>query len=466
MKGYMFLLLILLIGTFERCFPQSDSGQVLTLATFIQSVKKYHPVARLAGIQVDKASAGLMSAKGNFDPLLQFDANSKTFDSKNYYYYNNPELYIPLPVGNLKAGVEYNGGDLLSPEISKGKTSYLGVELPLAKGLLMDKRRAILQQAKIFTRQSVQERLIIQNDLLFDAYTAYLLWAGAYQQYAIYCKFVEIAGKRLRLVRIAFAGGERALMDTTEAFTQLQNYQLLQNEAFLKWKNAGLELSNYLWKEGDSISILEDSQLPEKLQPFSDMSDKNAEDLIAKSTRQNPSLKIYDHKLNILEVERKLKLQSLLPYFSVKTNLLNKDYNVFKNTNSAFFENNYKWGVEFKIPFFLREARGDYKKVQLKMKETNLELLLKRKQTESKIHSYLNEYNALKQQLSIAQSMYLNYQSLQKNEELKFSQGESSLFLVNTRESKLLELQQKQIDLTVKYFKAKYAIEWAAGLLR
>lgn len=464
MSRYTLLLRVFLLvpATF---FVQSLSPQILTLDNFIQQVKKYHPIAKQGDLQIDIASAELLAAKGNFDPMFQFGASDKRFDNKNYYYYNNPELNLPLPVGNLKAGLENNGGDFLANEITKGRTSYLGVELPLAKGLLMDKRRAVLQQAKIFMQQSIQERLVILNDLLFDSYVAYWQWAGAYQQYASYSAFVEISGKRLRLVRIAFTNGDRALMDTTEAYAQFQNYQLMQMEALLKWKNAGLELANYLWKENNNIYIMEDNQLPQNLQPLFEIDDKNVADLINQSASQNPSLRIYDYKLNSLEVERKLKLQNLLPYFSVKANLLNRDYNILKNVNPAFIENNYKWGVEFKIPLFLREARGEYRRTQLKIKETNLDLLYKRLQIENKIRTYANEFNAVKKQLETLQNMYFNYQSLLRNEELKFAQGESSLFLVNSRETKLIEIIQKQIELSIKYYKAKYAVGWAAGTL-
>ncbi|MEO6357090.1 MAG: TolC family protein, partial [Ferruginibacter sp.] len=357
-------------------------------------------------------------------------------------------------------------GNFLSSEISSGKTSYLGVEMPLAKGLLMDKRRATLQQAKIFTKQSVQERLIVLNNLLFESYIAYWQWSAAHQQYLTYSKFVEIADKRLRLVRIAFNNGDRALIDTTEAFTQFQNYQLMQMEAMVKWKNAAIELSNYLWKDNDSFYLLEETVSPEYFTPLNDMADKNITDLIKQSTVQNPALKLYDYKLSSLEIERKLKRQNLLPYFTVKANLLNKNYNVFKGVNAAFIENNYKWGVDFKIPLFLREARGEYKKVQLKIQETNIELQYKRQQTDNKIRTYLNDYTALKQQLQTLQNMYNNYQQLLKSEEIKFEQGESSLFLINSRETKLIETLQKQIEVTNKFYKAKYAVEWAAGLLK
>ena len=53
-----------------------------------------------------------------------------------------------------------------------------------------------------------------------------------------------------------------------------------------------------------------------------------------------------------------------------------------------------------------------------------------------------------------------------KNETLRFNNGESSLFLVNTRENKVLEMQQKIIELQVKLLKAKYSLDWAAGFLQ
>jgi outer membrane protein TolC len=149
----------------------------------------------------------------------------------------------------------------------------------------------------------------------------------------------------------------------------------------------------------------------------------------------------------------------------VKANALSKGYYQPKGWDANYLDNNYKWGLVFKMPLFLREGRGDYMKAQLKIKEATLELNTKQWQVENKIRSYSNESTMLQQQLSSIQTMFKNYQALLKNEELKFTQGESSLFMINSRETKLLEVAQKQIDLRVKYQKAKYAVEWSAGLL-
>ena len=83
-----------------------------------------------------------------------------------------------------------------------------------------------------------------------------------------------------------------------------------------------------------------------------------------------------------------------------------------------------------------------------------------------KIRSYFAEATLLKDQISAAQQAYNGYAALLKAENLRFQNGESSLFLLNTRENKVIETAEKLIQLRAKYLKASYGINWAAGLLR
>ncbi|OYY23373.1 MAG: hypothetical protein B7Y68_06235 [Thiotrichales bacterium 35-46-9] len=415
-------------------------AQVFTPEAFIQQVKQYHPVAKQAGIQVLKAKADVQSARGGFDPAFTYEGSNKTFDGKNYYFYNNPELKIPTALGGLdiKTGLESNGGVFLNSEATGGKTSYLGVEMPLGKGLIIDKRRATLQQAKLFQSQSQQEQLKMVNDLLFTAYNTYWQWAGAYQLFTIYDRYFTIASERLRLVKLAYQAGDRSAIDTVEAQTQVESFAAMRSDAAQKINYAGLELSNYLWQENDSAYLLPKNYLPDTLQFVRSFQEQGLNDLLGRSVNENPGLKSYEFKLNSLEVERKLKFQSILPTVNVKANLLNKGYNVIKGVDGAFFENNYKWGLDVKVPLFLREGRGDYNKAKLKIQETNLEFNAKKWETENKIRNYFNEANLLQQQISNVQAAYNGYNALFRAENLKFQNGESTLFLVNARENKLI----------------------------
>lgn len=462
MKKLIFLFLFF----YNFCYAQTENEILLTPEQFINQVRKFHPVAKQANLQIQKADAEILAAKGAFDPIVGVNAENKTFDGKNYFFHTNPELKIPtkLPI-DVKTGVENNGGQFLNSEATLGRTSYAGVEVALLKGFLIDNRRATLQQAKIFRNQSEQIRLQILNDLLFEAYISYWQWAGAYQLYNIYSKFLEISTDRLRLVRIAFINGDRALVDTIEAYTQVQSFQILQTDALLKLNTSKFDISNFLWLQNDSAYLLPNEYVPDTLQFAVNIAPISLEEIIESASQSNPSIRSYNFKLDALEVERKLKFQSLLPVLNFKYNLLNKDYYVFKGINNNLLENNYKWGVDFKLPIFLREGRGEYKKTKLKIVETNLELNTKRWDIENKIRNYFNETDLLQVQINTIQSAYNNYNTLLKAEILRFNNGESSLFLVNNREIKVIETLQKQVELRVKYFKAKYAIEWAAGRL-
>ncbi len=50
-----------------------------------------------------------------------------------------------------------------------------------------------------------------------------------------------------------------------------------------------------------------------------------------------------------------------------------------------------------------------------------------------------------------------------RREKQKFNSGESSLFLVNSRETKLIEAQLKLVELSSKYNIATRGMDWAVG---
>jgi outer membrane protein TolC len=444
------------------------NAQVLSPEKFIEQVRSFHPIAKQANIKVEKANAALLSAKGGFDPTIEMDASRKTFDGKNYYFYTNSELKLPTRIGgmDIKAGLEDNGGLFLNNQITSGQSSYLGLELPLLKGLLIDQRRANLQQATLFTQQSEQDKLKMQNDLLYDAYNAYWQWAGSYQLFSIYRQFLQVSLDRFRLVKLAFENGDRALIDTIEALTQVQQFQLLQTDAKVKLVNAQLEMANFLWNENDAAYLLNERFVPDTVQFHMYLSLEDPDQLIIRANAENPSLQSLNLELAALEIERKLKFQSLLPSLNIKANLLNQGYNVLKDFGGAFLQNNYVWGVQFKIPIFLREGQGLYRQAKLKIAETNYELNAKKWSTANKIRSYFAESILLKEQIAAAQQAYNGFTALLKAESLRFQNGESSLFLLNTRENKVIETAEKLIQLRAKYLKASYGINWAAGNLR
>ncbi|HNJ27449.1 MAG TPA: TolC family protein, partial [Ferruginibacter sp.] len=247
MNKIIFLLLILC----TQALVAQDSVHTLSARQVMEIVKRYHPVALQAGILVEQAKADLVSARGQFDPVFENEAAQKTFEGTAYYSYNRPEISIPTWFGiEVKAGLEYLSGNRTDPVDTKGESSYLGISIPLAKNLLMDKRRAALQSAKIFRQASVAERRNMLNQLMLDALKSYWSWVKEYQLYQVMNEAVAINESRFRWVRSAYQLGDRAAIDTTEVLAQWQQFELLRSQAWLNFQNAGLELSVYLWTAG------------------------------------------------------------------------------------------------------------------------------------------------------------------------------------------------------------------------
>jgi len=467
------LTLILIIIQIQFSFSQDSIAfnKVLSEEAFISIVKKYHPVIKQADIAVQKANAELTLSRGGFDPSFYLHTDQKTFDGKNYYNYTNPELKIPTWYGiEIKAGLENNGGQYLNSEASDGKTSYIGLSLPVGKNLLMDKRRAVLKQAKIFRDQSEAERLSMINDLLYEAYTAYWNWVKEQQLYAVISNAVTINEARFELVKIGYRQGDRPAIDTIEALTQLQSFQYLQSESLVRLKNAGIDLSNYLWLQNNTYYQLGDDVVPENKWNGQDVTALPLlmlDELLYTARLNHPKLQVYNYKLQILDVERKLKFQSLLPTINLKGNLLNKGYDMFNGIGkSGFYENNNKFGIDIGLPLRLSEGRGGYKLAKLKIQETNYDLLMKQQEIANKVKNYYNELTGLQQQVTIYDAAYKNYQALFRGEDTRFKAGESSLFLLNSRENKQLEALQKLVELKTKYYKTRQALLWASGQLR
>jgi outer membrane protein TolC len=343
------------------------SQNILSLEQFLEQLRSNHPITKQAQLQVDQANAAVLAAKGSFDPILQFDNSKKTLDGKNYYTYQNTELKYQTPYGiSLKSGLEQSNGLFVNPEQTPGGLGYFGLEMPLLKGLLIDNQRAAMKQAVLYRNQSEQEQLSTLNDLYLSAIESYLAWSGAYQNLEIIKQNFENAEARFKLQNIAFKNGDRAAVDTLEAFTQVQNILMMQLEAQQAYNTASIQLSNFLWASNNEPYLISPAILP-NVAIFSRLegSDKTQQ-LLENLESIQPDLKAYAFKLASLDVEKRLKLQYMLPQATLKYNLISGDNFRFKSEYSPYLSNNYKFGFDFKMPLFLREARGNYQKVNLK----------------------------------------------------------------------------------------------------
>jgi outer membrane protein TolC len=452
---------------------QLSHAQTLEYTDFRQQVLEYHPLAKRADLFQGQADAMLLRAKGGFDPKIYAEHSGKNFNGKTYFQYTEAGLKVPTWAGlEFKGAYNLASGSFLNTEGSlpeNGQASF-GLVWTLAQGLMFDERRAGLQMARAGIEMGAAERLEARNDLMLEANKAYWTWNYADNAVDIVLDALRQAEIRHEGLRQSFLQGERSAFDTLETYIQVQSRQVDLQFARVEAQNAALVLSVFLWDANDQM--VKPAQIPAAPRLLTtDIGagmPSDAENLLQTAIARHPELRQYQIKLRQLNTERRLKNEKRKPTLDLSYNLLGNAWAFFPTASAegpAMLANDVKWGIDFSYPLLNRKARGDWQLTQLKIVQTELELQQKRQTIEAKVQQYANDLSNLRAQATLFRDVTANYRRLLEGENEKFSIGESSIFLVNTREQRWLDAQLKYLKLLSELRKSEAGIQWAAGIL-
>lgn len=444
---------------------QAPEEVLLGFDEFLGYVKKYHPIAKQAELNIDIGQANLMGARGGFDPKIEVDYDRKEFKGTEYYDRLNATFKIPTWYGvELKGNFEQNEGTYLNADqtVPEDGLYSAGVSVAVGQGMWINERMATLKQAKIFKQRSAVERDLQVNTVLYEASLAYFDWVKAYRDAQVYKAFLANAMVRFDGVKTSAEAGEVAAIDTVEAKITVQDRMLNLEQANVRFMKSALELSNFLWM-GDNMPVeLQDNVIPE-----TDLSGNIDQTLgimgmplDSFSIENHPKLKSLNFKIDELTVSKRLKANKLLPKIALQYNFLTEKPEAISN----FTPDDYKGGVAFSMPLFLRKERGDLKLAKLKLENAELERDDAQIRIKNKIVGLYRELESFTKQNVLIDDVVLNYSTMVNAEERKFSFGESSLFLVNSRESKLIDAELKRNAVQNKFYTAKAKLFNSIGI--
>lgn len=447
MRTYIFLLFLVL-----NLANGQVSNKEMSFNEYLGMVKKFHPLVKIADLEISQAQANLLMARGAFDPKLEADFSSKEFKDKKYYSLFNGGFKIPTWYGiEVKGGFENTDGVFLNPQNSTPTEglAYAGISIPILQGFLINQRMADLRKAKININLSTAERNLQAIQVLHQAATAYFNWKKNYDEFILYETYLKNAEIRLNGIKTLIEQGDKAAIDSVEAGITVKNRQLNKEDAFLKLTKARLELSNYLWTTNAIPIELEEQMFPEVnlFKNIQDYLSTNELNLVNFSTDTHPKINSLNYKINMLEVDRKLKANLLLPKIDVGYNYL-----ATPNQFEEFQYQNYKLGLNFAFPLFLRKERGGLKLAKQKIEAAQFSVNFEKEQLLNKIDSQKAEIVSLKKQESIISDLVKDNATLLNSEERLFEMGESSLFLINTRENNLVSAQLSKIAIENRYY--------------
>ena len=444
------------------------SSQELTLTEYLNWVLEEHPLAQKARLNPQMRNAQYMQVKGLFDPLLESKFKNKFFKGTEYYSTSETSLSYNTPYAvGLVGHFDMNSGSYVNPAdyTSNGGLLALGISMPLIKGLVIDERRMAKKRAEILLEAGNLEQQLSLNELLSQSVLLYSDWYYAVQKNNIIDSLVSTSERRFFAVRSRYLGGDRSAMDTLEAYVQNQNRLLQLQESKLEVIKSRIALVSFLESINENrVAILNETILPSsnfknELAPF-----RQGTYLFAQLDA-HPELAFYANKGESLRIEEKWKMEKLKPKLNVEYHFLNKDLS--EGLPSYFSTNNYKWGAEFSMPLFLREARGDLKVQRIKIEENNLNVEWKRNQLEQKTLALEVAYSNTLSQQQLAESNSGLYKKLLQAENSKLFNGESSLFIVNQRENTYFEnaIKALELDRKVQQVRVDQSSLWVLNFL-
>jgi outer membrane protein TolC len=450
---FIFLLLGFIVKAQHSNLPiESKSSAELSYNEYLGYVKKYHPLVKNANLEISKAQANLMMARGGFDPKLEVDFSQKKFKDKEYYSILNSSFKIPTWYGvEIKAGFDNNEGVYLNPEHNtpnNGLTS-LGISVALGQGLFINQRMADVRKAKIQMQLSQSERKLQAISILFDASIAYFNWKKNYKEVLLYTEYKTNAEIRFKGIQSLIKQGDKPAIDSIEAGIIIKNRLLSLEDSQLKLTKAKLELSNFLWLENNVPLELSEIMRPEEKLETTIRETLKTNDLLTQdfSITNHPKINALESKIGILNVEKELKANMLLPKIDIGYSYIS-DPNYFNN----YQFNDYKLGVDFYFPLFLRKERGSLKLAKYKIQETEFALSLERVQLSNKINAQKIEIQSLEKQQKLIQGLVKDNKTMLNSEERLFTFGESSLFLINSRENNMVSAQLAAIALENRFY--------------
>jgi len=430
---------------------------------FLERIKSNHPLFLKASNIGEMGRLAKKSAQGGFDPFISGDYDNKFFDGKNYFSVLNMQVKQPLYAAQyLTAGYGFTQGTFLNPEekTPTGGLPFLGIETALGQGLIIDKRRAEVLKAEGYEKYYDAEQLRLQNDLLFQASMGYFDWVFTLKEFSLSRYFMELAKQRFDGIKSLAAIGESAAIDSVEAFILYQSRVLQLQSVQIDLNKAETYLQSQNWmginQPQSARGIL---QQRDSLEQYFEWVKGHFLKTQLAGPSLNPEVKKYEAYQKVLEIEKKWRAELIKPKLDIKYNFLGNS----PSSNAYLNANNYKWGMSFSMPVLLRTSRNDFKIARLNLRNNEFELNNKRNELDLKLDVIQRNLTLLTEQLANAEQNARFNKQLLNAEKLKFDSGESSLFLLNTRESRWMDAELKLAEYRAKFIKGVFELIYIRG---
>jgi outer membrane protein len=178
---------------------------------------------------------------------------------------------------------------------------------------------------------------------------------------------------------------------------------------------------------------------------------------------QHPDVRKAEGKVAQASAERSLARQAMIPLVSADLSALRGRGDGFDAGDALTRDGNFKGAITVSSPLLFFKERGKFQGTDAKAERADVELRETRRDVVLLVRTAINDLAQYGAQLTLQRDAVRLFRILSAGERAKFDAGESTLFLVNSRERQVLDEELKFVALQAKYLAARAALAVAAG---
>ena len=438
----------------------------LTLEEVFGWIDRSHPLLMGAGTEKIVAQGRLLRALGAFEPSVVNDMEVERFISTTNpgkgtqtVGFNDVFMDLRSPSGIRGiAGVRASIGDAKIPDLGFADGAgqvLIGATVPLLKGLMINAENAELQRSNLADPRADIQIAQTRQEIFLGAANQYWDWVAAWKQADVRRRALKVAEDRLKQVEQRAKAGAVAPLDAVEASQEVQRRRetLIAATRFVEQEQ--YKLSMFLWEKGKPV-VPESARVPDfpKQLQLPPQEVVLADKVTAKSVR--PEVRAVDIEAKINNIDLELAKNSLLPS-------LDAEAAPARAPEKFVLGLGYRFGLEFRMPFLQRKAKGEVLEAQGKADRLVLTQRFREQQVVVDVDNATSAMERSKERIAAAfQSLQLA-RTLEEGERFRFGMGATSVLFVNLRERNAVDSESQWIRAQTDYQKGLALYQWAIG---
>jgi outer membrane protein TolC len=370
-------------------------------------------------------------------------SEGKDYGNDLQYRLDRAEARVGLPGGiDLVGGAAQATGAFINPERKTPVEGLvnLGISAPLGGALIFSDRQYAWNAASRDLEVEQAKRDRVERKLRLEAVKVYTFWQAQVEVQSAVDEAVAVAEERLRLVREAFRLGERSEMDTLEAYLSWvdRRTDASKQQSFSAAARANVErmLRGADDVEADLSGVQPDAR------PV----------LLVNSPLASPETQSLNGVPELAMVSSVLRRERLAvttawaqwlpaPYV---------DYRMLQWGGSTWNPEAVQWKVGLALPLFNQKARADLAGAQARLRAAEANAASVQNEVEVLQRQLAQQVAALDSELKALLGAEAASYALLQQERRRFTLGESTMFILASRETKYLEAVQKRTMASAK----------------